>query len=91
MTGDWRHHAACLDEDPALFFPNGTTGPWLLVIADAKKVCARCPVMEQCLQWALETRQEYGVWGGYDERERRSILRRRTRNRARNQTKKDAA
>ncbi|HTX85633.1 MAG TPA: WhiB family transcriptional regulator, partial [Streptosporangiaceae bacterium] len=45
---DWRHHAACRDEDPELFFPIGNTGPALLQIDDAKRVCQRCAVMEPC-------------------------------------------
>ena len=39
---DWRHRAACLDEDPELFFPIGNTGPALLQIEEAKQVCRRC-------------------------------------------------
>ncbi|MFI1259063.1 WhiB family transcriptional regulator [Streptomyces netropsis] len=46
----------------------------------------RCPVMEQCLQWALESRQDSGVWGGLSEDERRAMKRRAARNRARNAT-----
>jgi len=41
---DWRHKAACLDEDPELFFPIGNTGPALLQIEEAKQVCRRCDV-----------------------------------------------
>ena len=43
---DWRHRAACRDEDPELFFPIGNTGPALLQIEEAKEVCRRCPVIE---------------------------------------------
>ena len=53
---DWRHRAACRDEDPELFFPIGNTGPALLQIEDAKAVCRRCDVVDQCLQWALAAR-----------------------------------
>ncbi len=60
---DWRHHAACREEDPELFFPIGNTGPALLQIEEAKAVCRRCPVMEQCLQWALESGQDSGRLG----------------------------
>jgi WhiB family transcriptional regulator, redox-sensing transcriptional regulator len=80
---DWRHRAACLDEDPELFFPIGNTGPALLQIEDAKLVCRRCVVIDQCLQWALETGQDAGVWGGMSEDERRALKRRAARNRAR--------
>lgn len=65
--------------DPDLFFPTGSTGPAAVQIEGAKAVCRRCPVMEQCQEWALETREEYGVWGGLDERQRRSILKARAR------------
>ena len=61
---DWRHRAACLDEDPELFFPIGNTGPALLQIEEAKAVCRRCEVVDTCLQWALEAGQDAGVWGG---------------------------
>ncbi|MGD0687735.1 MAG: WhiB family transcriptional regulator, partial [Streptosporangiaceae bacterium] len=43
---DWRHHAACQDEDPELFFPIGNTGPALVQIEEAKAVCRRCPVLD---------------------------------------------
>ena len=70
---DWRHRAACRDEDPELFFPIGNTGPALLQIEDAKAVCRRCDVIDQCLQWALESGQDAGVWGGMSEDERRAL------------------
>lgn len=73
---DWRHRAACLDEDPELFFPIGNTGPAMLQIHDAKTVCNRCDVIQRCGQWALESGQEFGVWGGMSEDERRALKRR---------------
>ncbi|WP_435613572.1 WhiB family transcriptional regulator [Streptomyces sp. bgisy159] len=78
---DWRHNAACREEDPELFFPIGDTGPALLQIEEAKAVCRRCPVIEQCLQWALESGQAHGVWGGLSEAEWRSMKRRAARRR----------
>lgn len=83
---DWRHRALCRDEDPELFFPVGNSGPALLQIEQAKAVCARCPVREQCLEFALATGQDAGVWGGLSEDERRSLKRRRARARARNKS-----
>ncbi|MEV6131964.1 WhiB family transcriptional regulator [Streptomyces violaceusniger] len=80
---DFRAGAACRDEEPDLFFPIGNTGPALLQAEEAKAVCRRCPVMETCLQWALDTNQHYGVWGGMSEDERRAMKRRAARNRAR--------
>ena len=80
---DWRHRAACLTEDPELFFPVGNTGPALMQIQEAKKVCKRCDVREACLQWALDAGQDHGVWGGLSEDERRALKRRAARSRVR--------
>jgi WhiB family redox-sensing transcriptional regulator len=76
---DWRHRAACRDEDPELFFPIGTTGPSLLQVDEAKAVCRRCDAVDECLTWALDTDQDAGVWGGLSEDERREARRRRVR------------
>lgn len=73
---DWRHEAACRAEDPELFFPIGNTGPALTQIEEAKKVCRRCGVCDECLAWALEAGQDHGVWGGMSEDERRAMKRR---------------
>lgn len=83
---DWRHQAACRGEDPELFFPVGTSGPALLQIAEAKTVCRRCPVITECLTWALESGQDAGVWGGMSEDERRALKRRNARARLRART-----
>ncbi len=68
---DWRHHAACREVDPELFFPIGNTGPALF------------QVVESCLHWAVESGQDAGVWGGMSEDERRAYKRRLGRIRAR--------
>lgn len=73
---DWREQAACLNADPELFFPVGNTGPALDQIERAKAVCASCSVTEMCLQYAMDTNQDYGVWGGLNEDERRTLKRR---------------
>ncbi len=88
---DWRHHAACREVDPEGFFPIGNTGPALLQIEEAKQVCRRCPVMESCLQWAVESGQDAGVWGGMSEDERRAYKRRAARVRARAHAGRPAA
>ena len=80
---DWRHRAVCRDEDPELFFPVGTSGPAIAQVAEAKTVCARCPVVSECLAWALESGQDAGVWGGMSEDERRALKRRNARSRTR--------
>jgi WhiB family redox-sensing transcriptional regulator len=53
---DWRDRAACLEEDPELFFPIGNTGPAILQIEEAKAVCRRCEVIDTCLSRALKRR-----------------------------------
>lgn len=80
---DWRHRAACRDEDPELHFPVGNSGPALLQIAEAKTVCRRCPSVSACLGYALGTNQSFGVWGGMSEDERAALQRRNARTRAR--------
>jgi WhiB family transcriptional regulator, redox-sensing transcriptional regulator len=69
---EWRDQAECAGMDTNLFFP--------VTDADAaapKRVCAVCPVRQECLEWAIATRQSDGVWGGMTEDERRRLRRRR--------------
>ncbi len=75
LQEDWRDDAACRHTAPDLFFPVGSTGQAVEQIAAAKAVCARCPVREPCLEFALLTHQDAGVWGGTSEDERRAIRR----------------
>ena len=75
-TADWRHEAACLGHDPELFFPSGVTAPAWQELERAKAICQDCPVRTHCLQWALDTGQDAGVWGGLSENERRGCSRR---------------
>ncbi len=64
----WQDRSACRDEDREIFYP--TRG---VSTAPAKKVCARCPVTNECLAYALERRDPYGIWGGLTEDERESL------------------
>ena len=68
---NWRDLALCAQTDPEIFFPEkgGTT-------EDAKRVCRRCWVQVECLAYALDADEKYGVWGGLSERERRKAKRR---------------
>ncbi len=66
----WMLDGLCRDRDPSFFFPSDGVG-----VDRARKVCAACPVKEECLEYALRYRIEHGVWGGASERERRRILR----------------
>lgn len=78
---DWRSTAACVDEDPELFFPIGTTGPAVEQADAAKRICMRCDAREECLEFAIATNQDAGVWGGLTEDERRTLKRQRQRRR----------
>jgi WhiB family redox-sensing transcriptional regulator len=80
---DWVHRARCINEDPELFFPIGTTGPAAVQTEEAKAVCTECEVRSECLEWALTTGQDAGVWGGKSEDERRALRRARRRHQAR--------
>jgi WhiB family transcriptional regulator, redox-sensing transcriptional regulator len=73
---DWRERAACRDEDPELFFPLSDQGPGARQADEAKAVCARCPVRERCLEYALDNGLDHGIFGGLTETERRGLRRR---------------
>ena len=75
-SDEWRRTAACRDTDPDLFFPVGTTGPAIEQIANAKAVCRQCDSQTACLEFAIATNQDSGIWGGTSEEERRNIRRR---------------
>ena len=64
----WRELAACRGADLDVFFPDRgeSAGP-------ARQVCAACPVLQPCLDYAISNRIPYGVWGGLTERERRAL------------------
>jgi WhiB family transcriptional regulator, redox-sensing transcriptional regulator len=77
---DWRHHAACRDFDPELFFPineqlpgEGVPAPCADQIREAKAVCANCPVRRECLDYALVTPRTLGIWGSTTTVQRRVI------------------
>ncbi|MGH8982185.1 MAG: WhiB family transcriptional regulator [Acidimicrobiales bacterium] len=72
MNTDWMANGKCRDLPPAFFFPSDGLG-----VQAAQRVCAECPVADACLEYALASRIDHGVWGGRSERERRRILRRR--------------
>jgi WhiB family redox-sensing transcriptional regulator len=73
---DWRRRADCLGMNPDLFFPlKGETG------RTAKIICSHCEVSYICLDYAISTHQEYGIWGGLDEKEIRAEISYRARQR----------
>ncbi|MFO7701053.1 MAG: WhiB family transcriptional regulator [Acidimicrobiia bacterium] len=71
---NWRGEAACSGVNSDIFFPASEEDPE--ATAQAKSICAECPVREACLQYALATNQSAGVWGGLDAAERRRLRRR---------------
>jgi WhiB family transcriptional regulator, redox-sensing transcriptional regulator len=73
---NWRDHASCRFADPELFFPVSPSGPSLDQTERARVICTACPVRRECLQFALATRQAYGVWGGMSEQERGAMHKR---------------
>jgi WhiB family redox-sensing transcriptional regulator len=72
----WMENAACRDTDPDMFFPVGTTGASLEQISRATAICSICAAADACLNFALQTNQEFGVWGGYAEDDRRRLRKR---------------
>jgi len=68
----WQDHANCLGVDPDLFFPERGAST-----REAKEVCRGCVVRKECLEFALQNGEKFGIWGGLSERERRRIRRQR--------------
>jgi WhiB family transcriptional regulator, redox-sensing transcriptional regulator len=78
-TANWRSAGACLSADPDLFFPISSAGPGERQIAQAKMICAGCPVRRECLDFALAHDQAYGIWGGATPEDRQRERRRQRR------------
>lgn len=70
---DWRYSAACQKTNPELFFPGIDGEDAISQTAEAKKVCATCPVQAACLAWAFAKGQQHGVWGGLSASERKKV------------------
>lgn len=67
----------CADPGEVQFFPPDFLGHRKLTFDSrpAKRMCRHCPFNTECLEWSINTNQQYGVWGGLDERQRRAIIR----------------
>ena len=67
----WQERALCSQTDPEAFFPEkgGST-------REAKRICTGCEVRAECLEYALQHDERFGIWGGLSERERRRLKRR---------------
>lgn len=73
LNTGWMEYGLCRQTDPNLFFPEGRGAAIAIQTEQAKQVCNRCPVRLLCLDWALDTGQNTGVWGGLSEDERRGL------------------
>lgn len=74
LLGEWREEAECRNYDPELWFPS-RGGPANEGVKKAKRICKECPVRVECLTYAVDTNQKWGIWGGKNEKELRSIRR----------------
>ena len=76
-VGGWRDRAACAGMDSEVFFTEetgGLTGGLVVMVGEsATEVCGRCPVAGECLEYAVETNQPFGIWGGKTELQRRRL------------------
>jgi len=68
---EWVTRANCRGRDPEQFFVRGAVAARQVV-----RICASCPVRQQCLEYALDNGIEHGIWGGLTERQRRVVARR---------------
>ena len=69
----WRDFAACRTLDQAIFFPDAGDAE---AVEQAKRICGECPVMDECLSYAVGTNQTEGLWGGTTPSERRRLRQR---------------
>lgn len=72
LVGDsteWQEQARCRSTDPEIFHPSGRGSS----SSPAKRICKGCPVIEACLQYALDNDERHGVWGGLDQRQRKAL------------------
>lgn len=68
FTEPWRKEALCIDQPAALFFPESSQSN-----LQGKRICEMCPVRLECLEYAVATFQEFGIWGGTVGKERGQI------------------
>ena len=72
---DWMLEGSCAYSDTELFFPVGSSMKAMKQTNEAKAICLECPVINECLDYAIRTNQDSGIWGGTDEEQRKSIRR----------------
>lgn len=72
---DWMLEGSCSYSETDLFFPVGSSMKAMKQATEAKAICMECPVVNECLDYAIRTNQDSGIWGGADEEQRKSIRR----------------
>ncbi|MFJ3714374.1 WhiB family transcriptional regulator [Streptomyces sp. NPDC090057] len=72
---DWRDQAACVGEDPEVFFPLADFSAPGAEASLARAICRRCPVIIACRTWAIEQGEDDGIWGATTAVQRRAIRR----------------
>ncbi|MFF3846677.1 WhiB family transcriptional regulator [Streptomyces sp. NPDC002328] len=72
---DWRAQAACVGEDPEIFFPLSDLAAPGTEATLAREICGRCPVIVVCRAWALDHGEDDGIWGATTAAQRRAIRR----------------
>lgn len=74
---NWRLKANCLGMDTELFYPPRDKTLYREVADNAKRICRapQCPVRAECLTFAIQHQEKYGIWGGYSHRERNALVR----------------
>lgn len=82
-AGDWQAAGACQSADPDIFFPLSASGASTPQISEARRICARCTVRRECLDFAMRNGEMHGIWGGTTPEDRvrarrQEIARRRT-------------
>ena len=88
---EWRAASACLTADPELFFPIAQGSAADMQVSTALRVCARCEVRQQCLDFAMTSGEAHGIWGGTTADERIRARRRATRRRRDRQIRTQAS
>jgi len=74
ITINWLDEAACLGQGTDLFYTDTVyTSETKKIIAKAKTFCNSCPVVADCLQYAINNEEKFGVWGSFSSKERASI------------------
>ena len=75
LEGDWKNYGNCIGEDDNKFFPTvKVEGEYLYTEEDAKAICQGCPVSRDCLDFAVVTKSDIGIFGGYSPEERKLLI-----------------